>query len=220
MCTAGSGSTVGRQEVAALGLGQDLGEAPPGLGEDQAHAGEEPVDFGAAAQEDAAQDQARDPLGVGLGIGQRQGRAPGAAEHEPARDAQLRAQPLHVGDQVPGRVVGQLAQRRRAPGAALVEDDDAVVGRIEEAAVVGRGARARPAVQENDGLAGRVAGDLPVDAVVPVRLQPAGLVGLDRRKQVLGCHRVLPRVGRIPIAQAGRPANALGPALPTPEPSC
>src|SRR3546814_15017923 len=83
-----------------------------------------------------------------LRIGKRQGRAPGAAEHVPAHDAQVVAQALHVGDQQRRGVVGELAERCRAAGAALVEDDDAIMARVEEAAVVGAGPGTRAAVQE------------------------------------------------------------------------
>jgi hypothetical protein len=41
---------------------------------------------------------------MGLRIDQRQRRAPGTAEDEPAVDAQLAADALDVGDQIPGRV--------------------------------------------------------------------------------------------------------------------
>src|SRR3546814_16082947 len=91
-----------------------------------------------AAEEDAAQHQGAHPLGMRLRIGKRQGRAPGAAEHVPAHDAQVVAQALHVGDQQRRGVVGELAERCRAAGAALVEDDDAIMARVEEAAVVDR----------------------------------------------------------------------------------
>jgi len=53
-------------------------------------------------QEDAAQHQLSDALGVGLRIGQRQGRAPRSPKQLPALDAEVGAQLLHVGDEVPG----------------------------------------------------------------------------------------------------------------------
>jgi hypothetical protein len=49
----------------------------------------------------------------------------------------VNAQTLDVGDEVRRRVFAQLAERRRATGAALVEDHDAIVRRVEEAAVGG-----------------------------------------------------------------------------------
>jgi hypothetical protein len=89
------------------------------------------------------------------------------------------AQRLDVGDKVACRVVGQLAQRGGAAGAALVEYDDAVVRGIEEPAVRRRGARARAAVQEQRRQAVALAGLLPIERVAAVDAEPARLVGLD-----------------------------------------
>ena len=54
-----------------------------------------------------------------------------------------------------GGVVGEFTQRCRAAGAPLVEDHDAVMRRIEEAPVIGRGAGTGTAVQDNNRLAVR-----------------------------------------------------------------
>ena len=88
------------------------------------------------------------------------------------------AQPLDVGDQMPGRVLDQAGARPAAAAAALIEHHDAVVMRVEELprALVRAGARA--AVQEHRRLAGRVAAFLVIDLVdvrdpqiaVPIRL--------------------------------------------------
>jgi hypothetical protein len=43
------------------------------------------------------------------------------------------AQAFDIGDEVPGRVVGELRMRRRTAATALVEQHDAVACRIEEA---------------------------------------------------------------------------------------
>ena len=67
------------------------------------------------------------------------------------------AQCFDVTDEVRGRVVGNLAVRSRATGAALIEQDDPVRLRVEEAAVLRLGAAARPAVDEENGLPLRVA---------------------------------------------------------------
>ena len=86
------------------------------------HAVEEPVDLMRPTEEDAAQHQGEAPLGMGLGIGQRQGRAPGAAEDDPALDAdQRRAAPRcrRSGAAVVLSIVS--AKRRRTPRPALVE---------------------------------------------------------------------------------------------------
>ena len=86
--------------------------------------------------------------GCVCGVGQRQRRAPRAAEQLPALDPQVRAQPLHVGDQVPGGVVLEAGVRQRAAAAALVEQDDAIARRIVIAAHGGVAAAARSAVHD------------------------------------------------------------------------
>ena len=97
------------------------------------------------------------PLRVALRVGQPERDAPRDAEHEPAVDAEVRPQPLQVGDQVSVVLASRSAPdrpvRRAAPAAALVEQDDAVRGRVEEAPLPGRAARARAAVEHDGGLA-------------------------------------------------------------------
>jgi hypothetical protein len=56
--------------------------------------------------------------------------------HEPDRDLQQVAQCFYVTDEVCGRVVRNFAVRSRAAGAALIEQDDTVVLRIEEPPVL------------------------------------------------------------------------------------
>ena len=180
----GQAAIVVAQEVAALGRRQMLGEVAPRLGEDRAHAVEEPVDLGARAQEDAAQDEAGDALGMLQAVGQRQRAAPRAAEQQPLVDAEMGPQPLHVGDEMAGGVVVQLAERHRAAAAALVEHDDAVELRIEEPAMHRGRAGARAAVQEHDRHALRIAALLPIDRVSPVDRQHAAGVGRDFREQI------------------------------------
>ena len=114
-----------------------------------------------------------------LAIRQRQGRAPGAAKHQPLIDAELGAQHFDIVDQQLRRVVAPFTQRRGLAGAALVEQDHAVALRIEEAAVLRRQARARAAMQEQHGNAVGIAALFPVNGVdvidrqhaVPVRRQ-------------------------------------------------
>ncbi|KAG0919265.1 hypothetical protein G6F32_016251 [Rhizopus arrhizus] len=72
---------------------------------------------------------------MGLRIGQRQRRAPRAAVDQPAFDAQMLTHLLDVGHQRLRGVVAQLAERRGAPAAALVDQHDAVARRVEEAAM-------------------------------------------------------------------------------------
>src|SRR3546814_20519720 len=79
-----------------------------------------------------------------------------------------------VGDQRRRGVVGELAERCRAAGAALVEDDDAIMARVEEAAVVGAGPGTRAAVQEHDRAPFRIAGNFPVHGVAAVQVEQIG----------------------------------------------
>ena len=72
---------------------------------------QEPVHLGAPAEEHAAQHAAGHALRVRLRVGERQRGAPGAAEQQPAVDAQMRAQHLDIGDQVGGGVGLQPAER-------------------------------------------------------------------------------------------------------------
>ncbi len=133
----GQAAIVVAQKVGALGGRQMLGEVAPCLGEDRAHAVEEPLDLRPRAQEDAAQDEAGDALGMFQAVGQGQRAAPRAAEQQPLMDAEMGPELFHVGHQVAGAVVVQLAERHGAAAAALVEHYDAVELRVEEPAMHG-----------------------------------------------------------------------------------
>jgi len=69
--------------------------------------------------------------------------------------------------------------RGGAARSALVEEHDAVAGGIEEAAVPGLAAGARPAVQKDHGQPVRVAAGLPVQAVTVADIEGAGRAGLN-----------------------------------------
>src|SRR5204863_10018340 len=95
-------------------------------------------------------------------ISERQCRTPGAAENEPLLDAEMLAQLLHVSDQMRCGVVAYFAERRRSPGAALIEDHDAVVRRIEEPTVIGGTAGTGSAMEKDDGYTMRIARLFPI----------------------------------------------------------
>ena len=94
------------------------------------------------------------------------------------------AQLFHVGHEVTGGVVLQIAEWHGAAAAALVEHDDAVELRVEETTMDWCGARARPAMQEQRRHALRIATLLPVDRVAAVDRQHAAGIRRDLREQV------------------------------------
>ncbi len=101
-------------------------------------------------------------------------------------------QRLNVVDEMPERVVLQRAQGQRPSGAALIENDDAVMSGIEEAAM-GRGrARAGPAMQKQDRHAMRIARLLPIHRVTGVKRQHPGREGFDRWEKILAVHALNP----------------------------
>src|SRR5262249_46388873 len=102
-----------------------------------------------------------------------------------ALDAEKAAQDLEIGDEMRGRVVLERAERCRAAGAALIENDDAVEMRVEETAMRRGRARAGSAMQEDDRHPMRIAGLLPVHGVEAVELERAGGVGLNRGEEIL-----------------------------------
>ena len=120
-----------------------------------------PVDFAATQQEDPAEHQLGDAVGVRLRVGEPERRTPRAAEDLPALDVEVRAQRLHVGDQLGCGVhrevgaVGDVGARLSA--SALVEQDDSVARGVEEASLIGAGASAGAAVDEHRRLAVGVA---------------------------------------------------------------
>ncbi len=208
---------ISRQQIVALVLGQKLGKAAPGLGKHRGDTIEKPVDLLLPAQKDAAQHQPETALGVAFGIGQRQGAAPRAAEQQPALDPQPLAQRLHVADEVVRGVVGQLSQGFRAAGAALVEDDDAIVIRVEEPAVDRRRAGAGSAMQEHRRRPIGIAALLPIHLVRPAQLERAGLIRLDRIEESAPDHRssrkVLRRGRRTVLCRHPRVAPGAGGAM-------
>ena len=171
---------VSAQHIAALALGQHLDELAPGFRIDMARTAEKPFDFTRAAEEHAAQDETEAALWHRLPVGQRQRAAPGAAEQKPLPDSQVFAQALQILNQMLGRVARDFTDRRRGAGTALVVQHDPEKIRVEEAAVFGRAAAARTAVQEHDRNAPGVSADLPVHRVDVVERQHAAVIGLDR----------------------------------------
>src|SRR5690606_37071965 len=114
---------------------------------------------------------------------QRERAAPGAAEQLPAIDLQVLAQLLEVRHQVPGGVLLEARVRRAAPATALIEQDDAIDGGIEEPPLFRVGAAARAAVDEHHGFALRIARLLEIDVVQRGHREHPALERFDRRKE-------------------------------------
>src|SRR3989344_5596407 len=146
---AGKSFVMRAQQVVALSLGDGRNKILPVIGKYAVGAVlVEPANFPWPAQKDTTQNQPEHPLRMGLGIGERQRCAPGTAEQRPALDAKMVAESLHVRDQVPSGVVLKAGVRRRAAGAALVEEDDAPDFRVEVASMIALAPGARTAVHE------------------------------------------------------------------------
>ena len=143
-------------------------EGAPSLRKNPAHAVEKPLDLLGPAEKNAAQDQPGAARGIAGGIIERQGRAPRAAKDEPAVDGERGAQPLDVGNKVRRSVVGDLAERCRTPGAALIEDHDPPIGRIKEPTVHRGSTGAGTAMQKQHRSTSRVARLLPIHRVPSV----------------------------------------------------
>jgi hypothetical protein len=162
-----------------------LDESAPRFGKYARHAVHEPVDLRSRREEHAAQHETEHAIRMRLRVQEREGRPPRAAEQQPLVDSEMLAQPLDVVDQMRGRVVTKLGDRRRAAGAALIVEHDAPERRIVEPAVVRQAAAAGTAVDEQQRHAGGVAAFLPVHRVQAVERQHARQArrdfGVERR---------------------------------------
>src|SRR5690606_14523351 len=171
---------IGGNHVAALRLWNRCLEALPLVGEHLRHPELiVPLKLGARERIDATHDKLADPVRVGLGIGQRQGRTPGAAEYQPFLEATHFAQPLNIGNQMPGRICLQRGIGERAAAATLVEKDQVVALWIEQAPVLWRNAATRPAVQEDSRLAATGADTLPIYGMPVANIEHASLERID-----------------------------------------
>src|SRR5262249_42128404 len=126
----------------------------------------EPIDLPLAEQEDAAKYQLAHALRMSFRVREGERRAPRAAEDEPALDVEELAQPLHVLDEVPRRVVDERCMRAAPPAATLIEKHYTIAFRIEEASRARIAAGSGSAVHEDRGLAFRVAVFFVVDLVL------------------------------------------------------
>lgn len=151
----------GDQITVAIGGGDTVAEPFPCLGQQQPDAPVEPVDLLAPRHRDAHQDDLGDPFRIPLGVGEAQRGSPRSAEQHPSVDPQMRAQPLHVLDQMLGGIhrqthprVGRV--RQALPAATLVEAHDPINLRVESTTPTAATARAGPAVHDHHRFSVRV----------------------------------------------------------------
>ncbi len=125
----------------------------------------------------------RDAVGMRLRIGQRQRRAPGAADHHPALEAEFLADHFHVRDQMRQRVVLAAALGAAAAGAALIEQHGVETFGIEQPAMIGLAAAAGPAMQidRGDAVVAADAFDIDLVAVADGELLAKSAARTDRR---------------------------------------
>lgn len=90
----------------------------------------------------------------------------------------MMAQALDIGDQVRSRIVFNVALWPASAATALIEQDDAIKGRVEEASLPGVASTAGAAVQKDNGGAMRVATLFVVHRMAIADVQPGVVVGL------------------------------------------
>src|SRR5262245_50193885 len=171
-----------RDHIPPLACRDRLAELFKGLGKQPVAAFlVEPGQLFAAQQKDAPQHQFADPVGMQLRVGEGQRRAPGATKQLPALDVEVKAQPLHVGHQIPGGVVLEAGVWPRAATAALVEQDDAVAAGIMISTHAGVAATTRTAMYDQHWLAAWVAAFLEINLVLVANFEMLLAIGLDRK---------------------------------------
>src|SRR5262245_942986 len=133
------------------------------------------------------------------------------------------AQPVHVGDQVPGGIGLEAGVRQGAAATALVEQDDAVARRVVVAAHGGIATATWAPMHDRHRFPAGVAALLEVNLVSAVDLEPLLMIGLDRwvEAEPLTCrHRlalpvlVLSRKRWLATRNGYMRAGALGKLLP------
>src|SRR5262245_55133514 len=114
------------EQIVTLRFGNRIDECLPVFRIDEPDRAEPPVEVDLTAQPDTAQHERTTYLGMSRGVSEAERRSPRAAEHQPAIDAQVTAQSLDVAHEMLGGVLVHAGSRRRAPGAALIEQHDPV----------------------------------------------------------------------------------------------
>ena len=114
-------------------------------------------------------------------------------------DDDSRISPLMRGSLGSAPQIDGLAQGNGAAGAALVEDDDAVMGRIEESPMGRARPRSRSAMEEDHWHALRIAALLPIHLVPTVEIEHAAVERLDLGIKRTTVHEIPPRDRRAPL---------------------
>ena len=123
---------------------------------------------------------------MGLRIGQRQRRAPGAADHHPALEAEFVADHLHVRDQMRSGVVLARSLRAAAAAAALVEQHGVEARRDRTAGDDRAGSRCRGRHADRRPECRRAADGLDIELVA---VADGEHVGGQRREGIGSCGR-------------------------------
>ncbi len=150
-----------------------------------------PLDVPPATQEDAAQDEPCNTLRMRLGVDQCKGSPPRATDHQPGINLQVHADAFDIGNKILSSVATQFRMRRGTPAAALIEQDDPVMLRVEEPAMKGLTSGTRTAVQEHDGCAFGIAAFLDPKGVQVRHLELELKVRFDLRIQLQVFHSVI-----------------------------
>lgn len=107
-----------------------------------------PVKLVPGAEKHSLDDQGENIFGKCLRIGHGQRRAPGRAENDPFIDAELMAKRLDIVHKMTCGVLFQRQVWRGPAAAALIEQRNIEMPRVENAPVLGCAARAWPAVKK------------------------------------------------------------------------
>src|SRR6266540_3725047 len=160
----------------------------PGVGEQVARPFlVEPAELAPSQEKDPAEHDALAAVGMRLRVGEGERAAPAAAEHDPPVDPEMPAKLLRVLHQIPGRVLAKLGVRGALAAAALVEQDDPPLSRIEIATMHRAHATSGATVEEHHQLALRIAAFLEVERVQRRDAKPSRSIrfaGGEQRSQL------------------------------------
>ena len=154
---AGQTAIVSADHVTALILRNHLQVLFPDVGKDPTAALLiEPFDLFRPAEKDSAQDKFGRAIGMLLGVSKRQSAAPRPAKYLPLLDAEMFAQLLNIGDQIPRCVFFDRSMRRALARASLIEEHNAISRRIVKLPIFRCDSATWTTVQKHDRLAVRV----------------------------------------------------------------